>query len=270
MTHNFLLISHSIKQSVVMIKKLKVKIFSSFMLLVLMLVIAGVMSIWELRKMNDSFSDVIDNNYLSIEHALNVTQALEREDSGLLLLFLGKKDEAMSVINSADSAIAISMIEIKKNATEPGEKEVIQEIEKEYNSYFTQLDSLVTSSTSDDIDYNNLHIQFTKTKKAVTSLMELNQTSMYSKANEMHKKLYQTMMPGIVSIILAIIFALLLNFYISHYFVNPLNKLISATQNYIPPSTNLKVDIKSEDELKTLQLEINSLIRRLLSHNKSK
>ena len=71
-----------------MIKKLKVKIFSSFMLLVLMLVIAGAMSIWELKKMNNSFSDVIDNNYLSIEHALNVTQALEREDSGILLLFL--------------------------------------------------------------------------------------------------------------------------------------------------------------------------------------
>ena len=47
------------------------------MLLVFMLLIAGVMSIWELNKMNDSFRDVIDNNYQSIEHALNVIDALE-------------------------------------------------------------------------------------------------------------------------------------------------------------------------------------------------
>ena len=97
-----------------MIKKLKIKIFSSFMLLVLMLLIAGVMSIWELNKMNNSFSNVIDNNYLSIEHALKVTHALEREDSGILMLFLGNRDEGMRVINASDSIIYLSMKEIKK------------------------------------------------------------------------------------------------------------------------------------------------------------
>ena len=76
-------------------------------------------------------------------------------------------------------------------------------------------------------------------------------------------------MPGIVSIILAIVFALLLNFFISRYFVDPLHKLISATQNYKPPFSNLNVDIKSEDELKTLQLEINNLIRRILTYYKT-
>lgn len=254
-----------------MIKKLKVKIFSSFMLLVLMLLIAGVMSIWELKNMNNLYSNVIDHNYLSIEHALKVTHALEREDSGILMLFLGNRDEGLSVIESADSTITLSMIEIKKNATEPGEDALIENIEKEYTIYSRLLDTVTTNNVGNDqAVYENLHSQFTTTKKAVTNLMELNQSNMYSKANEMHNKLYQTMMPGIVSIVLAIIFALLLNFYISHYFVNPLNKIIAATRNYIPPATNLQVDIKSEDELKTLQSEINSLIRRIQSHNKFK
>ena len=254
-----------------MIKKLKVKIFSSFMLLVLMLLIAGIMSIWELSKMNNSFTNVIDNNYLSIEHALKITHALEREDSGILMLFLGNKEEALSVINSADSTITLSMIEVKKNATEPGEEALIKSIETEYKSYSILLDSVISNKIEhEETVYKDLHCQFSKTKEVITNLMELNQNSMYSKANEMHKKLYQTIMPSIVSIILAIVFALLLNFYISHYFVNPLNKLIDAIKNYIPPSTNLHVDIKSEDELKTLELEINSLIRRILSHKKSK
>lgn len=254
-----------------MIKKLKVKIFSSFMLLVLMLLIAGVMSIWELNKMNSSFTNVIDNNYLSIEHALKVSYALEREDSGILMHFLGDIDEGANVINSADSTISASMIEIKRNATEPGEEALIKTIEEEYTKYFALLDSVTNHNVENQkLAYENVHSQFTKTKKAITNLMELNQTSMYAKANEMHLKLYQTIMPSIVSIILAIVFALLLNFYISHYFVNPLNKLIDATKNYIPPASNLKVDIKSEDELKTLQLEINNLIRRILSYNKPK
>lgn len=252
-------------------KKLKIKIFSSFMLLVFMLVIAGFMSIWELRKMNDSFSNVIDNNYQSIEHALKVTYALEREDSGILMLYLGSIDEGMTVLNSADSIIAISMIEIKKNATEPGEEDVIENIEREYQAYFTLLDSVASNKISTrELPYSSLHNQFIKTKTEVNHLMELNQSSMYSKARGMHNKLYQTMMPGIVSIVLAIVFALLLNFFISRYFVNPLHKLIAAIQSYKPPLANLNVDIKSEDEFKTLQLEINNLIRRILSYYKSK
>lgn len=254
-----------------MIKKIKVKIFSSFMLLVLMLLIAGLMSIWELRKMNNSFSDVIDNNYQSIEHALQVIYALEREDSGILMLYLGSVDEGRTVINSADSTIALSMVEIRKNATEPGEDRVIENIEREYKIYFSLLNSVVSKDvTTQEIAYRELHSQFIKTKVEVNYLMELNQVSMYAKSREMHDRLYQTMMPGIVSIVLAIVFALLLNFFISRYFVNPLHKLIEATKNYKPPLANITVDIKSDDELKTLQMEINSLIRRILAYYKTK
>lgn len=254
-----------------MIKKLKFKIFSSFMLLVFMLLIAGLMSIWQLRKMNDSFSNVIDNNYQSIEHALKVIYALEREDSGILMLYLGNVDEGLSVIQSADSTIALSMIEIKKNATEPGEDRVTENIEQEYKIYFSMLDSMIANRAStQEVTYKGLHHQFTRTKAEVNHLMELNQNSMYSKARDMHNSLYQTMMPGIVSILLAIIFALLLNFFISRYFVNPLHKLIEATKSYKPPLANINVDIKSDDELKTLQLEINNLIRRILLYYKSK
>ncbi|HUI32854.1 MAG TPA: MCP four helix bundle domain-containing protein [Dysgonamonadaceae bacterium] len=249
---------------------MKVKIFSSFMLLVFMLLIAGLMSIWELRNMNNSFSDVIDNNYQSIEHALKVIYALEREDSGILMVYLGDGSKGLSVIHAADSTIQKSMIEIKKNATEKGEEGVIKNIESEYRTYSALLDSAILNKTgTNEMVYKTLHNQFIKTKTEVNFLMELNQTSMYSKATEMHNRLYQTMMPGIVSIILAIIFALLLNFFISRYFVTPLHKLIDATKNYKPPLTNLNVTINSEDELKTLKIEIDNLIRRVLSYCKS-
>ena len=240
------------------------------MLLVFMLLIAGMMSIWELRKMNNSFSDVIDNNYQSIELALKVIYALEREDSGILMLYLGNTDEGITLINSADSLIALSMVEIKKNVTEPGEDKVVEILENEYKTYYALLDSVMSNKlNTQELFYKSLHSQFITTKTEVNHLMELNQTGMYSKARDMHSRLYQTMMPGIVSIILAIVFALLLNFFISRYFVSPLHKLIESTRNYRPPLPNLSVDIKSEDELKTLQLEINSLIRRILAHYKT-
>lgn len=148
-----------------MIKKLKVKIFSSFMLLVFMLLIAGVMSIWELSKMNDSFRDVIDNNYQSIEHALNVIDALEREDSGILMVYLGKNEEGSRLIHAADSTIARSMIDIRKNVTEKGEERVIRNIDLEYKTYSALLDSIISKKPTEEIEYLSLHDQFMNTKR---------------------------------------------------------------------------------------------------------
>ena len=125
--------------------------------------------------MNNLYSNVIDHNYRSIEHALKVTHALEREDSGILMLFLGNREEGVSVIESADSTIALSMIEIEKNATEPGEEALIEIIEYEYKTYSRLLDSVITNNVGNDrAVYKSLHSQFTKTKKTVTNLMELN------------------------------------------------------------------------------------------------
>lgn len=52
-----------------------------------MLLIASLMSIWELNKLNKSFNDVMDYNYQSMEHALKVIDALEREDSEILMVY---------------------------------------------------------------------------------------------------------------------------------------------------------------------------------------
>ncbi len=64
-------------------KSLKIKIFLSFLLLILMLVVAGVMSILELRKMGDSVETVMKDNYQSIEASKTMLDAVEREDGRL-------------------------------------------------------------------------------------------------------------------------------------------------------------------------------------------
>lgn len=70
------------------------------------------------------------------------------------------------------------------------------------------------------------------------------------------------MMPGIVSIVAAIVFALLLNFFISEYFINPINRLINGVKSYYPEMGRIDAKINLQDEIKTLESEINNLIIR--------
>ena len=84
-----------------MLKSLRAKIFSSFMLLVLMLVIAGIMSIIEFNKVGVSIKNVMDDNYKSIEQTKQMLDALEREDSGLLMYLMGNREMGSQTINTA-------------------------------------------------------------------------------------------------------------------------------------------------------------------------
>lgn len=75
-----------------MIKSLKIKIVLSLSLLILMLMAAGVMSILDFKKIGNSVDTVLKNNYQSIESAKKMLDAVEREDSGILLWLIGNKD----------------------------------------------------------------------------------------------------------------------------------------------------------------------------------
>lgn len=72
------------------------------------------------------------------------------------------------------------------------------------------------------------------------------------------------MMPAIVSIAAAVIFALLLYFFITLYFIQPTKQLINAVMEFYPEKGRLNANIATKDEFKTLEEEINNMIYRLL------
>ena len=68
------------------------------------------------------------------------------------------------------------------------------------------------------------------TKEAINNLMVLNQDQMNRQSGIVKEKSRRAMMPAIVSIAAAIIFAILLNFFITIYFIHPLRKFINGVK----------------------------------------
>ena len=64
---------------------LREKILSGFLLLTMMLVVAGVWSIHELTAVGTSVQSILNDNYKSINAGKMMIEALEREDSAVLL-----------------------------------------------------------------------------------------------------------------------------------------------------------------------------------------
>ncbi|HPD86622.1 MAG TPA: hypothetical protein PLS06_04830, partial [Proteiniphilum sp.] len=101
-----------------MIRSLQIKLVLSLSLLVVMLLAAAVMSMMEFRNMGDSVKGVLNNNFSSIEAAKRMMDALEREDSGLLLWIIGEQEEGSQTIHASHAIIRSALEDAVKNITE--------------------------------------------------------------------------------------------------------------------------------------------------------
>ncbi|MFO8022165.1 MAG: MCP four helix bundle domain-containing protein [Perlabentimonas sp.] len=247
-------------------KKLKLKILAGFMLLVALLMVAGTVSIFEFLKLSNSVTALIEDNYKTIEASKSMLEALERKDSGILLFLLGDEDKGREVVLSGDKAFSKAFETAINNVTETNESDYIESIERSYKQFSSNAEMLVANMQQpEDLNlyYGEIHQSFIEVKDAVNELMGLNQTSMYEEAYELKEKSHRAIMPGIIAIIGALVFSLLLSFFISKYFVSPLSSLAEAIKNFQPKDKELKIKIKSNDEIKKIESEVNNLIYRL-------
>ena len=250
-----------------MIKSLKIKIVLSLSLLILMLMAAGVISILDFKKIGNSVDTVLKNNYQSIESAKKMLDAVEREDSGILLWLIGNKDSGIETVLGSDSIIRKAIVDIEENITETNEAQYVRAIMDEYEQYYSSVMTILESGHNAEksklIYYSGTDSLFLKTKEAINRLMVLNQDQMYRQAGIVKEQSRRAMMPAIVSIAAAIIFALLLYFFIGTYFIRPVRQLINSIKEYYPEKGRLSTGIVSKDEFKELEEEINQLIYRL-------
>lgn len=223
------------------------------------------MSILELKKMGGSVDIVLKNNYQSIESAKIMLDAVGEIDNGIMMCLLENRQKGEEIIFTADSIMTGALQKARSNISETDEEQQIIEIEKEYlklNTIATDIASTKKGINEILIYEESLKKYFSDTRDAINKLMLLNQDQMYKQATVAKENSQRAMMPAIISIIAAIFFAILLNIFISIYFIQPINRLIKEVKYFYPEKTEINAKINSTDEIKSLEKEINQLIRR--------
>ena len=250
--------------------KIRFKILAGFVLLITMLFIAGSMSIYEFLRISKLVNTLIEDNYKTIEASKSMMEALEREDSGILLLLIGKWKEGRQIIHSADSLFNSAFNIAKNNITENNEDRYIEKIGTSYLDFKKKWEPPIVGTNKErDINWYfiELHSNFLLVKSEVNALMALNQDSMHEEASKMKEQAHRAIMPGIVAIISALIFLVIFNFFISKYYVKPIKDLIHSLKKCNSQTQNFNAGISTNDELKELEKEIQNLIYRIKQTN---
>ncbi len=242
---------------------IRFKILSGFLILAMMLCVAGVWSIYELTAMGTSVKGLLDENYKSISAARIMTEALEREDSALLLLLSGNRKEGREILKTAETAFSEALATAKNNVTIPGESAGVEKIEEAYKR-FSDLWSrpIVGTDLERNLDwyFEQVHPAFLRVKSEVELLMTLNDRTMYHTAMDLQDRAHRAVMPGIVAVLASLVFSIMFSYLINHYVVSPIIQITKGIQAFLRTGQAVEVNIETDDELNRLMSSIRELL----------
>ena len=252
---------------------LRAKILSGFLILTMMLVVAGIWSIYELTRVGTSVQRLLDDNYKSINAGKMMIEALERQDSAVLLLLSGKWEQGRSILESGDELFQGGFTIAQDNVTIPGELEYVDEIDAKYKIYKDLwIKPIVDTSKEGNLDwyFEEVHQAFQGVKLSVGKLVTLNDQTMYQTASELKSRAHRAVMPGIVAILAALIFTALFNFFTNHYVISPIITTTRAIQQFMETGHLPAMQVETKDELFDLISSVQRLVAQVHAAEASK
>jgi len=242
---------------------IRAKILFGFLILATMLFLAGAWSIYELRTVGTSVQRLLDDNYKSIHAARVMIEALEREDSAVLLLLAGNWKEGREIIASADPSFQQGFEIAQNNVTISGEKACVDEIGETYSAYKDLwAKPIVGTKRERDLNwyFKELHQSFLEAKSAVERLMALNDQAMYQTAMNLKNRAHRAIMPGIVAILAALVFTLVFTYLVNYYLVSPVIRITQGVQSFLQTKEPFHVKVETSDEFQRLATSLQELV----------
>ncbi len=251
-----------------MVWTLRKKIFSGYSVILILLIFILIWMIIRLLRLGEASDRILRDNYKSILAAQNMIGAIERQDSGSLLVILGYEAEGLQQFNEYMSAFLQWFNSAKENITVEGEAQIIEEIDTAYSSYLNRFMFLGHSRSLDEEEasryyHESLLPAFTSIRKTCEKLREINQAAMFLASEKAKiissKAILSVSIAGIICLCIGLVFSILL----SNLLVRPLRQMVDATKKVSEGVYEAKIQIISSDELGSLAVGFNEMVTKL-------
>ncbi|HUT54589.1 MAG TPA: ATP-binding protein [bacterium] len=226
----------------------------------------AVSNLVSLGKASDA---ILSENYRSILAAENMVDALERQDSGVLLVFLGDREKGTAQLHESEADFLEWLARAKDNITIKGEAELVHSINTDYEAYRRQFFTLADSSGGGQpalrpsYYYEAFYPPFAKVREECIGLRNLNEKTMYSastRAGDVARRaIWSTSLVAGSALIVALGFSL----FIVERIVGPIRRFMEASRRISSGDYGVEVPVETGDELGRLAEEFNRMATQL-------
>jgi NtrC-family two-component system sensor histidine kinase KinB len=234
-------------------------------------VLMGLVVAWavtNLVSLGRASEAILSENYRSILDAENMVDAMERQDSGILLMIMGDSEKGSAQFRENEADFLQWLSRAKDNITITGEVQLVQSIETDYRNYrrkFSSLTNLHVTTPPLGLPgyYKTVFPLFSKVRKACIRLRYLNEKTMYSASvragTVARRAIWSTALVAASALIVALVFSLLL----AERIVRPVRRFMEASRKISSGDYAVQVPVETGDELGRLATEFNQMATRL-------
>jgi NtrC-family two-component system sensor histidine kinase KinB len=252
-----------------MVWTLRKKIFIGYGIALGLMVVVLTWALINLLHLGKASDAILEENYRSILAAENMVYAIERQDSAILLLFLGGyEDQAWKQFRDNESEFFLWLSRAKDNITIEGEERTVKTIQDGYTDYLNLISELKPGYRSHVQEtatfyHETILPSFTLVREECIQLREINQATMF-KASERARRvakraIWSMMIMGSAAIIIGLGFSLIL----SNLLVKPVRQMKEATQKISEGNYDIDFSVSSSDELGSLANAFNAMVKKL-------
>lgn len=233
-----------------------------FIILASLLVISGIISIYELTKLGSSVTLLIDDNFRSIEYSQEMQESLKEQKKLFLSAINMGTAPTPAQYDSTKVVFEDNLLSAYKNLTIPNEVIYVDSISAAYKIYTNYSDSLIAHSSSIHLNgyLSEVLPRIEKVEARIEALLSLNQQALAPTASLLHHSPFQAILPGLIIIISSIAFAIIFNYMINYYLTKPIVRITKGINDYIKYKRTFEITLDTKDEVNELKESVKNLI----------
>ena len=246
---------------------LKQKMVLSLSTIVVVLIVSGVISILEYRRMSNYVSDMIAEDINSI----NVAQKLATvtDDYNLQILAVIGDDSLNSLPDFDQQGFVFYCDSLRSSFSGENVLPLTDSVLYSYSAYMLTSLELEQVIQSDFIDsrtwyFERLQPSFKRLSGDIGRLTQAMYDDLQANSEDFDQGFHRSIIPVVVAVSVGIILVLLLMFFIISYYVNPLNRMLEGLDDYRSMGRRYGYTFDGDDQL----VELNEGISELTEENR--
>ena len=241
---------------------LKTKMVLSLSAIAVVLIVSGIISIVEYRRMSNYVSDMIAEDINSINVAQKLAAVTDNYNLQILTVI---GDDSVNSLPDFDQQGFVSICDsLRSSFSVENVLPLTDSVLYSYSAYMLTSLELETVIQSDFIDsrtwyFERLQPSFQRLNGDIDRLSQAMYDDLQANSEEFDQGFHRSIIPVIVAVSVGIILVLLLMFFIISYYVNPLNKMLEGLADYRSMGRRYGLTFEGDDQLAELNQGISEL-----------
>lgn len=234
------------------------KILYGFMILGVLLLFSGIISWFELSRLSRTTTELLEESVRDLELSKNMFEAVNQQNKALLVRVSSPgadSRETDSLFRAGRADFDRAFREAEERNIHPRRLQRIAEAKNEYDRVLREVpfDSLEWYNRNYKIAYYDLALN-------VKDFMIESQNTIDQNALKLENNAYRAIMPGIITLGIAIIIIFVFYVMIDFYYIRPVLKVKQGLSNYLDAKIPYNVQVEGRDEIKELSDQIATLV----------